>query len=69
MEGYERYSAASRRALSMAQEMALRLRHRAIGAEHILAGVIELEDASVTALLAALNVPQDALRGALEPLN
>ncbi|HEX8731081.1 MAG TPA: ATP-dependent Clp protease ATP-binding subunit [Ktedonobacterales bacterium] len=69
MEGYERYSAASQRALSLAQEMALRLRHRAIGAEHILAAVIELEDASVTALLIALDVPLDALRGALEPLN
>ncbi len=66
MNQFDLYSVDSRSALERARDLALRMRHRAIGSEHILAGVVAVQDSRVVALFNALGVPSEALKESIE---
>ena len=66
---FERFTAGARRAVVLAQEEARRLRHRHVGAEHMLLGVLRSEQGAGPAALAELGVTLTALRAAVEQVS
>jgi hypothetical protein len=59
---FERFTRRARQVVVLAQEEAASLGHRHIGTEHLLLGVVELDDEPVAAELAAGGVTADAVR-------
>jgi ATP-dependent Clp protease ATP-binding subunit ClpC len=66
MSRFDRYTLDARRSLAQAREIALRLQHKTICTEHILAGLLEANDSTVTGLITGLGVNVQRLRQALE---
>jgi ATP-dependent Clp protease ATP-binding subunit ClpA len=60
-----RFSRGSKKALELSLREALALRHNYIGTEHLLLGLVRVEDRVVTDTLAALGVARDSLRPAV----
>jgi ATP-dependent Clp protease ATP-binding subunit ClpC len=59
---FDRYDEQARNALWLARDTAIRLRSRMIGPEHILAGLLDNADPTITALLASLGAPSQSVR-------
>jgi ATP-dependent Clp protease ATP-binding subunit ClpC len=66
MSRFDRYTLDARRSLAQAREIALRLQHKTICTEHILSGLLEANDATVTGVIGGLGVNLQRLRQALE---
>ncbi|HEY7984049.1 MAG TPA: ATP-dependent Clp protease ATP-binding subunit [Ktedonobacterales bacterium] len=66
MSRFDQYSDDARHALAQAREATLRLRHKTIGTEHLLLGLLVVEDATIEALLGALDTTSARVRQALE---
>jgi len=66
MSRFDRYTLDARRSLAQAREIALRLQHKTICTEHILSGLLEANDATVTGAISSLGVNVGRLRQALE---
>ena len=66
MSRFDRYTLDARRSLAQAREIALRLQHKTICTEHILSGLLEANDATVTGVISGLGVNVQRLRQALE---
>ncbi len=56
MGRYDKYTADVRRALGLAREEAQRLRHRLIGSEHLLLGLLKLQQSLIEGFFATLHV-------------
>jgi ATP-dependent Clp protease ATP-binding subunit ClpC len=63
---FDQYSLSARRSLAHAREIALHLQHKTICTEHLLAGLLDAGDESVTGLLMTLGVNVTRVRQALE---
>ena len=61
-----RYTQEARLALSNAREEAQRLRHRAISSEHLLLGILRLNDAIIEAVFASCHASSARVSQALE---
>ena len=61
-----RYTQEARQALSYAREEAQRLRHRAISSEHLLLGILRLNDAIIEAIFASCHASSTRVGQALE---
>src|SRR5712691_9697597 len=61
-----RYTKEARQALSNAREEALRLKHRIVGPEHILLGILQMNDPIIECIFSKLQVSSTRLRQALE---
>lgn len=61
-----RYTQEARQALSNAREEAQRLRHRAISSEHLLLGILRLNDAIIEAVFASCHASSTRVSQALE---
>ena len=59
---FERFTDGARRAVVLAQEEAVRFRHRHIGAEHLLLGLVAKPSYLAVRLLHRYGVDVDALR-------
>src|SRR5579859_2296779 len=57
MSRFDHYTQQTRNALQLALDSAILLHSRVVGPEHILAGMLETSDPSVTSLLASLGAP------------
>jgi ATP-dependent Clp protease ATP-binding subunit ClpC len=66
MSRFDRYTLDARRSLAQAREIALRLQHKTICTEHILSGLLEANDTTVTGAISSLGVNVGRLRQALE---
>ena len=66
MSRLNRYTKEARQVLSNAREEAQRLRHRSIGTEHILLGILKLKDPLIEGLFADLHVSTLRVAQALE---
>lgn len=66
MSRLNRYSKEARQALSYAREEAMRLRHRSVGTEHILLGVLRIKDPLIEAIFSSLHVSTFRVQQALE---
>lgn len=66
MGKYDRYSSEVRQAIAYAREEAQRLRHRLIGAEHLLLGILKLQDTLIEGLFASLHVSTSSISQALD---
>jgi ATPases with chaperone activity, ATP-binding subunit len=66
MGKYDRYSSEVRQAIAYAREEAQRLRHRLIGAEHLLLGILKLQDTLIEGLFASLHVSTTSISQALD---
>src|SRR5579884_3003381 len=66
MNRSNKYTKEARLALSYAREEAMELRHRMIGPEHLLLGVLEVNDPIIECVLSRLQVSTPRLRQALE---
>lgn len=62
----EGVSAEAQRVLSQSRECAIRLNHRTLCTEHLLLGLLEINDPVVTTILTSLNVSPKELRDAVE---
>jgi ATP-dependent Clp protease ATP-binding subunit ClpC len=62
---FERFTDGARRAVVLAQEEAVRLRHAHIGAEHLLLGVLRCEQGAGPAAMEELGIRPDGLRAAV----
>jgi ATP-dependent Clp protease ATP-binding subunit ClpA len=60
-----RFSRGSKKALELSLREALALRHNYIGTEHLLLGLVRVEDRVVADTLAAFDLERDALRSAV----
>ena len=60
-----RFSRSSKKALELSLREAVALRHNYIGTEHLLLGVVRVEDRVVADTLAAFELEHDALRSAV----
>ena len=60
-----RFSRASKKALELSLREALALRHNYIGTEHLLLGLVRVEDRLVADTLAHFGIERDGLRGAV----
>lgn len=60
-----RFSRASRKALELSLREAVALRHNYIGTEHLLLGLVRVEDRVVTDTLARFGIEHDGLRSAV----
>ena len=60
-----RFSRGSKKALELSLREALGLRHSYIGTEHLLLGLVRVEDRVVADTLAAFDIERDALRSAV----
>ena len=65
-ERWERFTERARRAMTLAQEEARRLRHNYVGTEHLLLGLMLVEDGVAARVLARLEVDAGVLRQAVE---
>ena len=63
---FDRYSLGARRALAHAREIALHLQHKTICTEHVLAGLLDANDETVTTMISTLGVNVARVRQALE---
>jgi ATP-dependent Clp protease ATP-binding subunit ClpC len=66
MSRFDRYTADARRALAQAREDALRLNHKTICTEHVLLGLLEVNDPLIETPLAQLGASTARIRQALE---
>src|SRR5438270_3560960 len=66
MNRLNKYTKEARQALSNAREEALQLRHRTIGPEHLLLGILNVNDPIIDCILSKLQVSSTRLRQALE---
>ena len=66
MSRFDRYTPEARQALSQAYDIALRLNDHTISTEHILAGMLETEGPTITAIASGLGVNLARLRQSLE---
>jgi ATP-dependent Clp protease ATP-binding subunit ClpC len=63
-----RFTENARKALGLAQEEARSLGHNYVGTEHLLLGIIEVEDSTASEVLGEMNVTADNIRGQVERL-
>jgi hypothetical protein len=63
-----RFTRRARQVLTLAQAEAVRLKHSAIGGEHLLVGLAQVEDGVSSAVLAQVGVTVAQVQGALEEL-
>ncbi len=63
---FERFTDQARRAVSLAQEEARMLRHNRVGTEHILLGLLQVEDGVAALSLEALGISLAAVREQVE---
>src|SRR5207253_10091671 len=63
---FERFTDRARRAIILAQEEAKRLRHNAVGTEHILLGLIRDPEGVGAKVLESLNISLDGVRAKIE---
>jgi ATP-dependent Clp protease ATP-binding subunit ClpC len=63
---FDRYNLGARRALAHAREIALRLQHKTICTEHLLAGLLDANDETINGLITTLGVNVSRVRQALE---
>ncbi len=66
MGRYDKYSSDVRLAISYAREEAQRLRHRLISSEHLLLGILKLQDTRIEGLFASLHVSTASVSQALD---
>ncbi|MGH2515674.1 MAG: ATP-dependent Clp protease ATP-binding subunit, partial [Ktedonobacterales bacterium] len=66
MSRFDRYNNDARRSLAQAREIALRLNHKTICTEHLLYGLLDANDITVSAIIAGLGVNLVRLRQALD---
>jgi ATP-dependent Clp protease ATP-binding subunit ClpC len=66
MSRFDQYSNEARRALAQAREDALRLNHKTICTEHLLLGLLEINDPLIEGVISTLNANSGRLRQALE---
>ncbi len=66
MGKYDKYSPDVRLAISCAREEARRLRHRLITSEHLLLGILKLQDTLIEGLFASLHVSTASISQALD---
>ncbi len=63
MQGrFDKFDEQARRVLSLAQEEALHLNHNYIGTEHLLLGLVDLDDSTAVQILKSLNVKIQKVR-------
>ena len=55
MSKQHKYTAEARQVLMLAREEALRLRHRMVGTEHLLLGILKLNDATIESVFSAFH--------------
>jgi len=63
-----RFTENARKALGLAQEEARSLGHNYVGTEHLLLGIIEVEDSTASEVLGEMNVTADGIREQVERL-
>src|SRR5579859_2988298 len=63
---FDRYNTDARKSLAQAREIALRLNHKTICTEHLLYGLLDANDPTVTAIVTSLGVNTMRLRQALD---
>ncbi|GCE17468.1 ATP-dependent Clp protease ATP-binding subunit [Dictyobacter kobayashii] len=66
MGRYDKYSPDVRQVIAFAREEAQRLRHRLIGSEHLLLGILRLQDTLIEGLFASLHVSTMSITQALD---
>src|SRR5579885_3209094 len=66
MSRFEHYSNEARRALAQAREDALRLNHKTICTEHLLLGLLEINDPLIEGIISQLGTSSTRVRQALE---
>ncbi|GCF07893.1 ATP-dependent Clp protease ATP-binding subunit [Dictyobacter arantiisoli] len=66
MGKYDKYSSDVRQVISYAREEAQRLRHRLIGSEHLLLGILRLQDTLIEGLFASMHVSTMSIAQALD---
>ncbi len=66
MSRFDHYNAEARRALAQAREDALRLNHKTICTEHVLLGLLEINDPLIEAVITNLGANTGRVRQALE---
>lgn len=66
MNKQQKYTAEARKVLMLAREEALRLRHRMVGTEHLLLGILKLNDAAIERLFAAFHASSLHIGQAIE---
>lgn len=66
MGRYDKYSLDMRQVIAYAREEAQRLRHRLIGSEHLLLGILRLHDTLIEGLFASLHVSTTSITQALD---
>jgi len=66
MSKQQKYSAEARQVLLLAREEALRLRHRTVGTEHLLLGILKLNDALIENIFAVFNASPQHIGQAIE---
>ena len=65
-DGFEKFTERARKVLSLAQEEAQRFNHNYIGTEHLLLGLVRVEDGVSAKVLANLGVELDKVRSRVE---
>src|SRR5262249_55512444 len=63
---FDKFNADARRALSLAQEEAQRFQHNYIGTEHLLLGLVRLDESVAGQVLNRLGIELAQVRGAVE---
>ncbi len=63
---FDQFSERARRALTLAQEEAQRFNHNYIGTEHLLLGLLRVEDGVAARVLTTLGIKLEAVRSAVE---
>src|SRR5260370_16838333 len=66
MGKFDKYSADVRLAISYAREEAQRVRHRLVGPEHLLMGILKLHNPLIEGLFASLHVSTASISQALD---
>ncbi|HLJ81255.1 MAG TPA: Clp protease N-terminal domain-containing protein, partial [Ktedonobacterales bacterium] len=66
MSRFDRYNNDARKSLAQAREIALRLNHKTICTEHLLYGLLDANDVTVSAIISGLGVNLTRLRQALD---
>src|SRR5689334_1992461 len=65
-ERFDKFTERARKVLTLAQEEATRFNHNYIGTEHLLLGLVRLDNSTVARMLANLGVEPDRVRSAVE---
>ena len=66
MGPFDRFNDRAKRVLALAQDEAIRFNHNYIGTEHLLLGLIRVEDGRAVPALRDLGIEPDRVRGAVE---